>query len=127
MAYGPVFLTLNYFAVRIASQWPHKFLVVKRAYGHLARGGFSPDRYAEFCDDPCWRVVVNHILKKANYDAETRRTMLIRFQKQAADMSSMVVMVNREKGVVQTFENGQVRTQSMASMADSQDSDRGLS
>jgi hypothetical protein len=114
-AYAPVFLILNFFASRIASQWPLKILVVKRAYAHLSREQFRPERYVKYCDDPCWRVVVNHILKKAGFKAMTRREMLASYRQRASDMSSMVVLVNREKGFVQTITNGQVQTTALAS------------
>ena len=115
LVYAPFFLGLNFFASRIATQWSFKFLVVKRAYLQLSRGQFRSGRYAKYCTDPCWRLVVNHILKKAGFGAKARRGMLNDYQIKAADMSSMMIFVDRAKGIVQTIENGQIRTSTLRS------------
>ncbi len=113
LIYAPFFLGLNFFASRIATQWSIKFLVVKRAYLQLSRGQFRPERYAKYCTDPCWRLVVNHILKKAGFETRARKELLNDYQAKAADMSGMMTFVDRSKGTVQMIENGRVRTSAL--------------
>ena len=97
-------------AIHIHRQYSKKLAVTKRAYARIRNGTFEPDSVAKYCSDPCWKVVVAHILGTAGIESSKRRRMLRDFSLEAHEPSATLVMVNREKGVVYVYNGGRLES-----------------
>ncbi len=99
-----LFLMPQFFVLRfswfIATKWPRKYRATLLAKKRIASGGFSPASIERYCEDPCFRVVANEILRMAQLPKQDRRTMIARYKEKARQpLFLMTIDVNAPEPV----------------------------
>jgi hypothetical protein len=91
------------FGVTVWSRYPRKIRATRVALARIANGSFSPASVKRHCGDPCFRLVADEILRRANMARSERKLVIKGFAEQLRREDSMLVLVDHVRGTVITF------------------------
>lgn len=97
---GLVATHLLFFAVGVWGRLSKKFRATVVADRRIAAGRFRPESVRPYCGDPCFRVVAHELLRRAGMPRPERRALVKRLAAEELERSKMLVLVNREDGVL---------------------------
>jgi hypothetical protein len=91
------------FGIEVWSRYPRKIRATRIALARIESGTFSPASIKRHCGDPCFRLVADEILARANMPRAERKLVIKRFAEQLRKEDSMLVLVDHVRGTVLTL------------------------
>lgn len=82
------------FAIDIGLQYPRKRKLTQQAQAAIEDNTFHPDSLRNYCADPCYRVVANHILTLARYSPPERRAIITAHRNALQQARESVVVID---------------------------------
>lgn len=96
---GAALLGLH-FARQIAGRWPRKLRATLLADRRIKAGRFRESSLQHYCEDPCFRVVANEILRRAGQARSERRELIRRYSEQAHEPAFLMTIDPSVRGTV---------------------------
>jgi hypothetical protein len=95
---GLVGLVPARFGIEVFARWPRKLRATRIAIARVEAGTFTPASIKGYCGDPCFRVVADEVLARADMPRRDRKLCIRRFSDELRRERSLVVVIDHVRG-----------------------------